>query len=220
MEVMVHKARPSTKRDVPRGIPKSSKLILVGTLEEEPGIFTEVQALVDTGAEVNLINPAMVDSSRFQPSSRPVRLGAANSLRLSGGTRETMVFLTLQGVQLDSKQPVEVGLPITAYDADIKYDLILSYGWLAQQDIQINPRRHGVLIKDKMQAIWVPGKIFQPGPNTNVGTVPIEVQALPNVTSSSTPTMELVGGVWCGDPPLPQDWHLMVQNTFNTRDLQ
>ena len=139
-------------RDPPPHIPKSPKLLIHATTFDVFGSEVCLQALVDTGAEVKLVNFRKFEALDFHQAQHPVRLGAANSLRLSGGAREATFVLHLQGVTLDSKSPVDLQVPITAYDAEIKYDLILSYGWLAQHNFLVNPRRHGLLMLEEHHA--------------------------------------------------------------------
>lgn len=87
---------------------------------------------MDTGAEVNLINPNLLDPALFKPSPHPVRLGVANSHLLQGGHRQFSMILTFQGRSLDSNHWQNFSLPFVAYDAAIVCDIILSYGgWLS-----------------------------------------------------------------------------------------
>ena len=177
-------------------LPRDTKLKVKVTVEWMDGSRKELEALVDTGAEVNLINPKLMDSALFTPSSRPVRLGVANSLLLKGGGREATMSLTFQGVDLDTGKNVRMSLPLTAYDGDVVCDLILSYGWLAQNDILINPRRHGLLLQGPGSTTFVAGLVKKrPKAVATFKRVPIEalVQedgtlAPEQVSLSSTPT--------------------------------
>ncbi len=109
-----------------------------------------LQALVDTGAEVNLIHPKWVSAQLFYPSPKTIRLGVANSHLLEGGKRQVNMLLTFQGHSPDSGNNVDLILPFTAYDTDIFCDIILSYGGLAENNIVLNPRKHGLHFMDQL----------------------------------------------------------------------
>ena len=146
-------------RGIPRGIPKCSKLKVKATLHFARGPPVEVEALIDTGAEVNVIHPRLVQPALFRASQRPLRLGMANSISLQGGKREVDFVLHLQGMEIDSKRPMRIGVPASAYDAEMVCDLILSYTWLAQTNALVNPRRHGILLREDDGLVWVDGII-------------------------------------------------------------
>ena len=67
--------------------------------------------------------------------------------------------LGLQGIEMDTKRPITIAVPTSAYDADMVCDLILSYTWLARTDALVNPRRHGILLKEDDCLVWVDGII-------------------------------------------------------------
>ena len=138
-------------------MPKATKLKVEVQVTWADGSTKTLQALVDTGAELNLINPKLLDPSLFSLSPKPIRLGMANSNILLGGTRQVTMNLTFAGVDMDTGHIQEVTMPVTAYDGEVVVDLILSYGWLAEQDILINPRRHGMHFMGGDQALWVAG---------------------------------------------------------------
>ena len=147
------------KHKSPRGIPKCSKLKIKVEVTFQDGSSKQLLALVDTGAEVNLVNPSLLSSNLFYPSPKPLRLGAANSLLLKGGSRMASMVLTFHGCNPDTKRPLDLSIPFTAYDAEVSCDLILSYGWLAENNIVPNPRRHGLYFVDYPGPAWVSGII-------------------------------------------------------------
>ena len=152
------------KNRMPRTVPKSSKLKVAVQATFADGSTKMLQALVDTGAEVSLINPTVLDPSLFQPSPKPVRLGVANSHRLPGGSQQTTLVLTFDARDQDTGLKRQVGLPLTAYDAAVVCDIILSYRWMAENNVMPNPRRHGIYIHDSQDCLWVPG-IITPNPH-------------------------------------------------------
>ena len=55
-------------------------------------------------------------------------------------------------------------------------EIILSYGWLAENSVLINPKRHGLLIPNNGRMIWVDGLL--PTRTTTISMVqgmPIEI---------------------------------------------
>ena len=85
-----------------RKIPKCSKLKIEVVATFTDGTSKVLQALVDTGAEVNLVNTKLDPALKFQPSPKPVRLGVANSHTLEGGKREAILNLQIKGREVDT----------------------------------------------------------------------------------------------------------------------
>ena len=121
------------------------------------GEWKEVEALIDTGAEINVIHPRLVPEGMFKESKKPLRLGTANANSMKGGRRETTFMVGIQAVEVDSRRAVELRMPMEAYDGEIMCELIVSYAWLAQQNVLINPRRHGLIFQEKGRMVWVGG---------------------------------------------------------------
>ena len=181
-----------TLKDKPsRSIPKCSKLKVRVTVTFADGSTRNLLALVDTGAEISLINPNLIDPSLFFPSPKPLRLGVANSNTMVGGKRQVNMLLSFQGRDLDTGHIQELLLPISEYDADIVCDLILSYTWLAENNIVPNPRRHGLHFMEHPGPAWVSGVI---APKTQGITVleklPIESQPASPHHAQSPPLQE------------------------------
>ena len=147
------------KAKVPRSAPRSSKLKVAVQVTFADGTTKHLHALVDTGAEVSLINPGLVSPDLFKPSPKPVRLGVANSHRLPGGTQQTTMILTFDARDQDTGKRRQLSLPLTAYDAAVVCDIILSYKWMAENHIMPNPRKHGMYVHDEDACLWIPGLI-------------------------------------------------------------
>ena len=126
----------------------TSGLKVAMTMYLSDGTSLPIKALIDTGAEVNLVSRSLIDPHLFQPSEKPVRLGAANATRVSGGGHEVDMILGMQGVEQDTKRCFELRVPMRAYDAMIGHDIIISYGWLAQHNVVVWPQKHGMLFRD------------------------------------------------------------------------
>ena len=73
----------------------NSRLIIAVLVHFADGTKKKMKALVDTGAEVNVIRRDLVDPSLLKPSPHPIRLGAANSTQLCGGFHEVEMVLSL-----------------------------------------------------------------------------------------------------------------------------
>ena len=160
-----------------------------------------IQALVDTGAEVNLINPRLVESHLFTPSPKPVRLGVANSHILLGGKRQVTMTLTMSAKEVDTGKLATLALPFTAYDAELVCDMILSYRWLAEHQVILNPGRHGLHLVQNDRLYWVSG-IVPPSPGgamtlerLPIVTVPLLDEVAPHALET---TVQAVSNIWDG----------------------
>lgn len=116
-----------------------------------------LEALVDTGSEVNLVRRGLFPPDCFQPSARPVSLTTANSQRMSGGVQEALLTLEFAGRDKESARPVHVSTPSLLYEADISQDIILSYAWLAERGFDVCPKRHGLQGIADGRIVWLPG---------------------------------------------------------------
>ena len=152
------RSRFSRLEPKPEAPPKThSRLMVKMNVFFENGTSREVLALVDPGAEVNLIRRDIVDPKMFHDSAHPVRLGVANSTKLMGGGKDVHTLLSMKGVEMDTTQKVELRIPFVAYDANISHEIILSYAWLAENDILVNPTKHGLIIRLGGGMFWVEG---------------------------------------------------------------
>ena len=50
-----------------------------------------------------------------------------------------------------------VHCPAHFYEANIAVQAVISYGWLANQGLMVNPRRHGLFYSDKTSVVFLPG---------------------------------------------------------------
>ena len=137
------------ERSVPRGVPRCTRLRIPVELHFPNGVTRKVLALIDTGAEINVIHPRLVPEGMFRQSERPLRLGTANANCMVGGRREATFMVGMQATDIDSRRGLELRMPMAAYDGEMVCELIVSYGWLAQQNALVNPRRHGLLFCEK-----------------------------------------------------------------------
>ena len=136
---------------------KPTKLVIGLKLEFSDGTSIPLSALIDTGAEVNLVNSKLIPQKFFSPAKKPVKLGAANSTRLIGGTKEIFSTLNFAALEVVNKQKLDLRIPFQAYDAHIKHDCIISFSWLVDNAAYLNFQRLGLYFKNKKELIWVQG---------------------------------------------------------------
>ena len=63
---------------------------------------------------------------------------------MAGGTREVELEVHIPALVIETKEKVIIGSKAAFYLVEIEEDLIISYGWLAERDIVVNPRQHGL----------------------------------------------------------------------------
>jgi hypothetical protein len=150
---------PTTRRSSKgrRYKPKGNCLKIRCHFEDEQGGVREIVALVDTGAEINLIRSSLLPRQVTHTVYPPLSFTTANKGSLQGGDREASGLIHFQGRDPDTSSKQKLTCPIRFYEADIPLDAIFSYAWLAEGDFCINPRRHGLLFKDDEGMVWIEG---------------------------------------------------------------
>ena len=108
------------------------------------GFTTTMNALIDTGSDINLIKRGLVPTSHLSPPGRQICILAANNMTFGGDHHQFKGWITVQGRPIPSHLQDTTNIPLTAYDADIDVDAILSYGWLATHGINVLPKDHGL----------------------------------------------------------------------------
>ena len=117
----------------------------------------KVIALVDTGAEVNLIKKGLIPERHLRTPPSPITIITADSSNMAGGNLGVMGLATFQGVETDLKIPIDVQCPIHLYEANITSQAILSYEWMATHDFMVVPRRHALHYRDANSDIVIQG---------------------------------------------------------------
>ena len=136
-----------------------AKLVVRAILGLEDGTKRNILALVDTGAEVNLLRKGLVPQQYFRKSHQPKRFVTASREVLEGGKEEVPCNILFDGVDVDTRIHTEVKGPIVFYDANIGVDALLSYGWLQSCDIEVHCRKHGLQVNGPEGPRWIPGVI-------------------------------------------------------------
>lgn len=98
-----------------------------------------IRALVDTGAQVNLIKKGLFPGGDFVEAESPLRLIAANGQVLEGGRRT--ISLRMKWYQSSDEEEVtpEIEMPGEFFEAEIGIDAILSYPWCRKNKLAVVP---------------------------------------------------------------------------------
>ena len=116
-----------------------------------------LRALVDTGAEVNIIRTGIIPHQSLQHDSHPLTLKGADDTCLKGGNLCVIGVGELVGHDIESQRDVHVQCGIHMYEANITVQAIISYKWLADQNFMVHPRRHGLYFQDENIQVFIPG---------------------------------------------------------------
>ena len=102
------------------------------------GVKRSLLALVDTGAQVNLIRHDLFPKECFRPARNPLALSTVSCEALPGGRNEVHLKLKF-AAEKPTGEPVPQGWITSAcfHDADIGCDAILSYEWMAHERINV-----------------------------------------------------------------------------------
>ena len=143
------------------GNTKSERRLLIDCNAELPnGEEITFQALVDTGAEINVINPNLIPIEQTDLLQKPWNLTAANQQPIPGGDRQAHVIIRLKGVDVDTGRPQDLKIPTTFLLADVgPLQAIVSYEWVSRHNFLVNGRRHGMCYQGDhtTDLVWIPG---------------------------------------------------------------
>ena len=145
--------------DVDGEVGPQSKLTIALTMKLANGEEVRALALVDTGAEVNLVRRGLVDEGLFRRSENPRRLVVANQSDMVGGLMEVECELQMKGSDVDTGESLVVACPIVCYDAVLRVDMILSYEWLGRMGLAVECQQHGLLLKREEGPVFIPGVV-------------------------------------------------------------
>ena len=88
-----------------------------------------IKALVDTGAQVNLIQKGLLDEEEFSAAETPLNLIAANGQVLEGGKKVVKLEIKMHQKSEEELLPPEVQFDGQFFEAAIGINAILSYPW-------------------------------------------------------------------------------------------
>ena len=97
------------------------------------------RALVDTGAQVNLMSDKCVPFHLSHPAEPPVRLVAANGQVIEGGQRSVDLDMLCEYGYPGQKQLKRTSLKGQFLVANIDIDVILAYPWLREHELGVFP---------------------------------------------------------------------------------
>ena len=111
------------------------------------GTMTKFSALVDTGAQINIVQKGKI-SHLFQMSKEPVQLITASGSELAGGQMEVMLELVF-GKNAPGCDPEEQWTtPGIFVEGEIEEDMILGYPWLAENHVTVCAGRGRLMVGD------------------------------------------------------------------------
>ena len=126
------------------------ELQLVMLLEAYPSNkkMRKIKALIDTGAEANLVKRGLFERRLFGEAEKPVQLIAANGQRLGGGTKTIKLDMGFNPSEGGSITQDKLWYEAECYEADINIDVILSYPWMCKNKIGIFPHHKALVVDD------------------------------------------------------------------------
>ena len=106
------------------------KLVIPCEAELPNGDIIHFQALIDTGAEINVLNPSLIPEEFTDSLPQPWTLTAANQQLIRGGDRQARIILHLHGKDVDTGRAQGLKIPTTFLVAEIGHlQAIMSYEW-------------------------------------------------------------------------------------------
>ena len=112
-----------------------------------------VQALIDTGAETNLIRTKLLPPHYFSPSKSSLQLITADGSVLKVGKREVTLQLCLHTLTKEVGGSVSWCTQAVLLEADIGVDIILGYPWLEKAKVGVFPHLEALA---HMGEAWTP----------------------------------------------------------------
>ena len=121
------------------GIIAPTQLLVHMHLTTKGGHVNVVKALIDTGAEVNIIKRGIFEPLCFQPARKRLSLVTADGTVMEGGKQEVQVEIRLR---LDQGGRSHWQATTFFYEADIGVDAIIGYPWLAANRLSVLSHAH------------------------------------------------------------------------------
>ena len=121
-------------------VPSPLQLLVDLDVELPDGRLQRAKALIDTGAEVDLVRSGFVPRHLFSPAVVPMVFIMANgSSKLGGGSQTVELCFRFSQESSGSSESDLFVTRHTFYEADIHVDLILGHPWMAQECVGVFP---------------------------------------------------------------------------------
>ena len=121
-------------------VPSPLQLFVELDVELPDGTLQRAKALIDTGAEVDLVRSGFVPRHFFAPALVPMVFIMANgSSKLGGGSQTVELCFMFSQESVGSSQAEPFVTRHTFYEADNHVDLILGHPWMAQECVGVFP---------------------------------------------------------------------------------
>ena len=119
-------------REIP--VLNREKQLIVRTVIKVNGVKRRSRALIDAGAEANLVRRGWLPEDDLRPARHPLTLITADGTQMEGGDKSFKGNLSLSSMLRRFPEPNELpksgteveSFLVEAYIADISYDMILS----------------------------------------------------------------------------------------------
>ena len=119
-------------------------------------------ALVDTGAEMNLIQKGILPEHCLRPSPTPFKLVGPNASVIEGGSHYTVGQLKCDLITYHEHQKVEHYFTGDFHEADITEEAILSFVWLDDNRADVSAWRYGLKVEIDGRKAFLAGSKKQP----------------------------------------------------------
>lgn len=152
-----------------------------------PDHISDLTVLVDTGAQVSLINRDLVPTHLWTNDVPHVRFRTANQSLLAGGDQAVHVVLYMK-TRTESGKCFAIMFPALLYGASIRADVILGYPWLKEATLAVVPLDHAMVWLAGPELMWIDGIQTTPHPPVHA----TDLHHLPMAVHSPIPE-------WCED---------------------
>ena len=119
-----------------------------------------LQVLIDTGCEANLVNAKLISPEYTHLPQKPIHLVTATGQPMNGGSKA--VWLGMRFTQEEDGVERDEVLEVTAefFLSDLRIDAIISYPWMRENRIGIFPHLQALALRDPF--VLLTGEIARP----------------------------------------------------------
>ena len=106
-----------------------------------------LKALIDTGAETNLVRQGVLPGHLFHSAPNPLKLVSAGGQRLEGGERLIELALEFNAEKNGTPLRDPVIFHATFFEAAIQVDAILRYPWMRSKELGVFPHKRALALE-------------------------------------------------------------------------